>query len=82
MNIYAIKDHAIEAFNRPFFLPADGSAIRAFQDEINNEQGELYKHPEDYELYKIGIYNEQTAEIGPQKPQLLAAGADMVYRNK
>lgn len=82
IRIFAIYDQKLEAYNRPFFLISDGVAIRAFQDEINNKESELSKHPDDYELYKIGEYNEETGEINPNLPQLIASGRALVYREE
>lgn len=82
IKIYAIYDQKLEAYNRPFFLISEGVAIRAFQDEINNIDSELSKHPADYDLYKLGEYDEQTGEITPNKPQLLANGKDLIYREE
>ena len=82
IKIYAIYDEKLEAYNRPFFLISDGVAIRAFQDEINNKESELSKHPEDYDLYKIGEYNEETGNITPNEPVLIGTGKALVYREE
>jgi len=78
--IYAISDSKMEAFNRPFVLPADGAAIRAFQDEINNKDSELSKHPKDYDLYCVGLWDEETGIISECKTKLIAAGESLIYR--
>lgn len=82
--IYAIRDSKMEAFNRPFVLPADGAAIRAFQDEINNKDSELSKHPEDYDLYCVGIWNEETGIIAEVEGRIyrIATGESLIYRKE
>lgn len=82
LKIYAIRDRALDAFNRPFFLPADGAAIRAFQDEINNKESELSKHPDDYDLYTIGMYDENRGIIRPHDPLQIAIGKSLTYRDQ
>lgn len=80
--IYAIRDSKMEAFNRPFVLPADGAAIRAFQDEINNKDSELSKHPEDYDLYCVGLWDEETGIISEGKTDRIATGESLIYRKE
>ena len=43
--IYAIKDQAIEAFSQPFFVQAQGQAVRMFMDESKNEQSQINRRP-------------------------------------
>lgn len=81
IKIYAIRDRALDAFNRPFFLTADGVAIRSFQDEINNKESEISKHADDYDLYTIGTYDENTGIISPHQPLQIAVGKQLIYRN-
>lgn len=80
LNIYSIRDAKMETFNRPFYMPADGAAIRAFQDEVNNKESELNRHPEDYALYTIGIFNEDDGEIMGQTPRKLTEATTLIYR--
>lgn len=63
MKMYAIYDRAIEAYGQPIFVKAQGQAIRSFMDECKNQESQFNKHPEDYELYYIGEYDETTASI-------------------
>lgn len=76
--IVAVKDRAMDAFLQPFFVPALGGAIRAFGDEINNPQSEMQKHPEDYDLYHLGEFNDNTGEIKQlERPLQIAIGKQM-----
>lgn len=61
--IYAIKDQAIEAFSQPFFVQAQGQAVRMFMDESKNEQSQINRHPADFELWYLGDFDEQTGAI-------------------
>lgn len=60
--IYAVRDNAVGAFLRPFFMQANGQAIRAFSDEVNGDSP-MAKHPEDYSLWSIGAFDEATGVI-------------------
>jgi len=78
MNVYAMYDHAIQAFGIPLFYQTDKAAIRAFTDEINRDSATnlLYLHPEDYELFAIGTFDDNTAKFDQGQPlaKLIAHG--------
>lgn len=78
MKIIAVRDSAIEAFGTPFFTQTVGQAIRSFIDEINRPESNMGQHPEDYDLYEIGEYDTNQAQITvPAQPRLIAVGKDV-----
>ncbi|WNK14874.1 MAG: nonstructural protein [Microvirus sp.] len=77
--IVAVKDRAIDAYMNPFTVQHTNAACRAFQDEVNRDKSEMNQHPEDYELYKLAEYNEETGEIDPiRPPERLARAQDLI----
>lgn len=78
--IYAVKDLAVQAYGTPFFVRAKGEALRSFQDEANKKDGQsaIAAHPEDYELYYIGEYNDESGTISPIVPELIARAKDLI----
>lgn len=80
--IMAIRDSAVGAYQTPFTSPSIGAAIRSFQDAINNPQsGTLHGHPDDYELYHIGIFDDETAKITEcEEPTMRARAKDLVRK--
>ena len=74
---FAVHDRAAEVYNPPMFLPAKGQAIRQFDDLANNPDSPINKHPEDYTLYHIGEFDDETALLTPlPKPVSLGTAAD------
>jgi len=74
-----VHDRSINAYINLHCVRAEGQAIRQFQDAINDPQaGSLHKHPDDYDLYKIGEYidDDGTIELLPHK-QKIADGKQM-----
>lgn len=59
---FSIRDSKAEAFMRPFFAPTRGLAVRSFRD-MCNEDGPVSKHPDDYQLFEIGSFDELTGEL-------------------
>jgi len=81
MEIVAIHDRAADAFGRPFFCNALGQAIRSFQDEINRsgENNEMNRHPDDYDLFHLGEYDDNTGALTSlEEPKQIAIGKQMV----
>lgn len=64
--IYSVYDKAIQAYMRPFFFQSDGQALRSFIDEVNREGSEMYAHPEDYALFRIGQFDANGGEVQPE----------------
>lgn len=77
--VVAIKDRAMDAYGRPFLVVAIGQAIRSFQDEINREAPDntMYHHPDDYDLYELGTYDDQTGTFNCAQPKQIAIGKQL-----
>lgn len=79
--VCAVKDRAVDAFNRPLFVPTIGVAIRSFQDEFNRKDSELAAHPEDYDLYHLGEWDDQTAiYTALEAPRVITRAQDLVIK--
>jgi hypothetical protein len=61
--IYAIFDNKAEAFMQPYFATTPGLALRAFSDGANNKETTIGKYPNDFVLYEIGQFDDQTGEL-------------------
>jgi hypothetical protein len=75
--ICTVKDRAADAYGRPMFVPSAGVAIRSFSDEINrnNAENQLYNHPDDFDLYELGEFDDNTAVFSlHEQPKLLSLG--------
>lgn len=79
--VVSVKDRAVDAYNRPFIVPTTGAAIRSFTDEVNRKESEMYAHPEDYDLYEIGTFDDQTGNISTQQPRVLTRAQDVVIKD-
>lgn len=80
-HVYAVKDLAIQGFGDCFLVRAPGEAVRSFQDEVNRSDGKsaVAAHPEDYELYKIGEYDDSQGVLHAlDKPELVARAKDLL----
>ena len=69
---YAIKDNLAEVFMVPVLFQNENVALRWFSGVVNSkEQNEtIYNNPGDYELWKLGIYDNTTGSIEPMLEKL------------
>jgi len=80
-SVCAVKDRAVDAFNRPLYVPTTGVAIRSFTDECNKKDSELNIHPEDYDLYEIGSWDDSTAiYTSLEVPRVIARAQDIAIK--
>lgn len=61
----SVRDEALQAFNRPFFVNSLGFAMRSFEDEVNRqgEDNAMRKHAKDFSLWHVGNFDEETARL-------------------
>lgn len=81
MKLFAcsLKDCAIQAFMVPQFVSHKQALIRAIQDGLKGEKKMDYqKHPEDFELYEVGSFDDTSGEFTPCEPALIVRLKDLV----
>lgn len=78
--VYAIRDKA-SAFMSPVVDQSDAAAIRNFANAVNSDTGIIGFQPSDFDLYKIGEYDDQNAQLSPVSPvEFIVNGAALVKR--
>lgn len=82
--VLVIRDIKADCFGAPNFVASKGGAIRGFQDEINRAAPDnvLFKHPEDFEMYELGYFDDRTAKFELNEvPVQIAVGSSLVNRD-
>lgn len=83
LHVVVVRDRAADVFGTPSFVPAVGSAIRGFGDEINRVDANnmFSKHPEDFDLFLLGTYDDSCARFELlEAPRQIAIGKDLVRK--
>lgn len=75
---FAVHDTKAEYFSAPFFTKSIGEALRGFEDEANNPQSQLNRHPMDFHLYLIGEMDQDTGMLTSQEPFHYGSANDYV----
>lgn len=80
--VISVRDSAIQAFGPLMLVPAVGAGIRMFTDEVNKSGTNLNVHPSDYELYQVGVYEDETGQIDQSGDYFrsLARGKDVALK--
>ena len=58
LKLFSVLDVKAGAFKPVFCVPSVGEAERAFLDVCSNDELDMGKHPEDYQLYCVGEFDE------------------------
>lgn len=71
VKMYSVFDSKAAFFGKPFFEQREESAIRTFSDAVNekNPNNMWNKHPEDYSLFFLGQFDDQTGVITVDLPR-------------
>jgi len=70
--MYSVLDTKAGIYNTPFSAVSRGAALRVFSDVANDPKTSVAKHPEDYNLFEIGSYDDALGVMIPA--QLVALG--------
>jgi len=77
-NMYSVYDIKAEAYAPPFFLARDEVAKRTFLDAMSDPGHPMAAHPEDYVLYRLADFDDETGTVASVKQpvQIMAGKAE------
>lgn len=78
--VMCARDIKVGIFARPFFVNTVAQAVRSFQDEVQRKSpdNELSRHPEDFELFELGTWDEDRAAFDLLDAPRYIVRADML----
>lgn len=75
--VIAARDNAVQAYMQPSFVTHTGAAVRAFSDHCKDSSSDFAKHPEDFDLYLLGEFDDSSGEF-INTPERLARAVDFI----
>lgn len=77
--VVAVRDRAADAYGVPVFVASLGQGIRSFSDEVNRdaEGNAMAAHPDDFDLYSLGTYDDATGNFECSIPKQVCVGKDV-----
>lgn len=79
--MYSVFDSKLATFGLPWFQMTDAAGLREFSDAVNdgsNPNNQWHRHPEDFSLFHIGDFDDQTGEVVPCVPRSLVTASSLV----
>lgn len=65
LRAYSIFDKKSSSYNTPFFALNDDVAQRSFDDLIRDKRTLVGQHPEDFSLFCVGTFGQESGELCP-----------------
>ena len=82
LQTFAVYDQCARVFQKPFFLHNKNEAIRGFADAVADDSTMLAKHPEDYVLFHVGEWEDDSGTIVPKTPNKVITALECVPEDK
>lgn len=79
LKMFSVFDQKALAFMPPFSTPRTEQAIRSFTECANDPAHGFCRSPQDYTLYELGSFNDETA-IVTMLPQPLCLGTAVQFK--
>jgi hypothetical protein len=79
--IYAVHDIKADAFGTPIFQANDEICIRSLSAVVCDTETTIGKNPEDFNLYNLGAYNNETGLISTlERPELICSAVSLIQK--
>lgn len=77
--VFAIKDKALDSFSAPFTQATIEAGLRMWRDLVlfGSEDNRYRRTPEDFTLYMVGEFDDDTAEFTDAVNVRLASAAEV-----
>ena len=79
IRVYSVFDVAADSYLQPFLVHTDSVAVRQFEELVNDKEHLFGRHPTDFILFHIGVFDQATgmyAQVGQHIK--LAQGHELV----
>lgn len=76
--LFAVRDTKVGVFQKPFLMRNAAEAIRGFESVVNDHNTEFYRYPDDFTLYQMAEFDEETGVITQSTdPQILVNAVEL-----
>lgn len=78
---FAVFDHQTRSYGQIFPSQTEGSAVRSFQMSVNDSQSMPSKYPEDFALFQVGEFEDETGSFNSFEPPKLVCNATALLKS-
>lgn len=75
--VVSVFDTKSKIFSKPMLFVTDGVALRSFSDEVNRKDSDLGAHVDDFQLFLLGTFDDQTGMYTQDKVEILALASSV-----
>ena len=77
LKAFSVYDKKADAFIPPFYYHMEAQAVRTFKDMVSNVDHAFGRHPEDYDLYAINVFDDASGRFKDDcTPRLVLSGVE------
>lgn len=80
--VYVVRDAAAEATMRPVFFERDAVAMRSFTLQVASGDDQMSNSPEDFTLYRVGSYDDDSMVLVSEDPHRLLNGLEAINNRR
>lgn len=77
VGVYSVLDVGTSHYHSPYVARNDVEARRIFESLGSKGDSLLVKYPEDYQLFRIGSFDDSDGALEGQTPRLACKGVDV-----
>jgi hypothetical protein len=79
--VFAVFDSKAKTYGSLIVHPQVEVAIRSFSSAVSNSQSFLAQFPDDYSLYQLGFYDDNSGSISCfEKPEFIVGAAELLRK--
>lgn len=68
LRAYSLFDNKALQYHPPFFSSTDQAAVRSVRDLVDDMNTQVGRHPGDFTLFLVGIWDDQNGHFDPARP--------------
>jgi len=72
MKVFTVYDSKARTYGKPFFANSAVEALRSWIEICRDPEAPFSKFPDDFSLYEIGEYDQESAQFHQEKPHHLS----------
>lgn len=82
MRIFSIYDAKAKFFTQTIADKNSASAERNFKTAVNNKDTDFSRYPEDYQLFELGSFDNETGILSPHSVPILVCNASSLVQTQ
>ena len=82
--VFAVKDKALDSYSAPFTQATIEAGLRMWRDLVlfGQDDNRYKRSPEDFTLYMLGEFNDETGELIEAANVRLASASEVIAETK